>query len=516
MARRLIFARPAPLALALAAGVGGLVSLALGLAQPAGSGEAVASPPAQTKAKAEAEAEAASLEARIDALIAEAEFLAETEAKLGVSVVDLATGESLYGRDANTPLNPASNTKLVTTAAALAILGPEHRYATRVWHDGALEDGTVQGKLYLQGGGDPSLVTGEIYELVGQLRAAGVRKVRGPIVVDAGRFDGDGLPPGFEQKDEFASHRAPGGAMSVNYNTFEVHARPGKTLGAPPRLTVEPPVRDIVVEADEASTVAGRRNKLWVSTAEKSGKTVVSFHGEIGIELGAGSYRYPVADPSRYAGELLALSLEQRGITVRKKAIETGEVPDDAELLATYRSETLSELCRSVNKWSNNFMAEQILRTLEPGRGATAEAALERMREYTEAIGMPQTGLVLGNGSGLYDNNMISPAAMTHLLAHVYGDFRYRSDYLASLAIMGTDGTTRSRLHDSEAAGWIRVKTGTLDDVSALSGYAGTSGRDPIAFSIVLNGLERRHRAEARALQDAIAELLAAEVAAKK
>jgi serine-type D-Ala-D-Ala carboxypeptidase/endopeptidase (penicillin-binding protein 4) len=509
--RRLIVARR----VGLAAGVGVFVgALALGGSAPID--QALASPPevAPLEADASPSAGAAQLEAplneRLDALIAKADL--GKRARIGVSVVDLATGQMLYSRNAEVALNPASNVKLVTTAAALATLGPEHRYATRLWAEG-VEDGVVTGKLYLQGGGDPSLVTGEIYELAGQLRAAGIERVRGPIVVDAGRFDADGLPPGFDQKDEFASHRAPGGAMSVNYNTYEVHARPGKALGDPPRLSVEPPVASIVV-ASEAKTVAGNRNKLRVSTTEQGGKTIVTFQGEVGIDNGPSSYRYPVSDPSRYAGELLALALRERGIALGKAGVETGSVAKSAKLLATSRSESLSELCRGVNKWSNNFMAEQILRTLVPDNGATAAASLELLREYTRAIGMPQDGLVLGNGSGLYANNMISPAALTHLLTHVYADFRYRSDFLASLAIMGGDGTTRSRLAKSSAAGWLRVKTGTLDDVSALSGYAGATGRDPIAFSILFNGLERKHRAKARALQDAIAELLAAEAAA--
>jgi D-alanyl-D-alanine carboxypeptidase/D-alanyl-D-alanine-endopeptidase (penicillin-binding protein 4) len=471
-----------------------------------GLGWSVASPPEQQPIK-----QAQPLDVRIDALFDNAKL---GEAKFGLSVIDLATGKTLYTRDADVALNPASNVKLVTTAAALERLGPEHRYATRVWTEAdGLVDGVVNGKLYLQGGGDPSLVTGEVYELAGQLRSAGVTRIKGPIVVDAGRFDADGLPPGFDQKDEFASHRAPGGAMSVNYNTFEVHARPGKAIGDSPLLLVEPPVPSIEV-VSEAKTIAGNRNKLSVASKQEDGKVIVTIKGEVGIDNGPSSYRYPVSDPSRYAGELLALALAQRGIKLEKSTITTGDVPRDAELLATLRSESLSELCRSVNKWSNNFMAEMILRTLVPEDGATAAASLELLRTYTAEIGMPQEGLVLGNGSGLYANNMISPAALTHLLAHVYGDFRFRSDFIASLAIMGGDGTTRSRLSDSPADGWVRVKTGTLDDVSALSGYAGAPGRDPIAFSIIFNGLERKHRAKARELQDQLAEMLALEAAA--
>lgn len=501
VARRLLLTARRPLALGLACCLGISAALALGLG-------ADASPPAPAPSQG-----TQPLDVRIDALIDKADF--GKNAKIGVSIVDLATGETLYARNADVALNPASNAKLVTTAAALERLGPEHRYTTRLWTDASgIEDGAIN-KLYLQGGGDPSLVTGEVYELVGQLRAAGVERVRGAVIVDADRFDADGLPPGFDQKDEFASHRAPGGAMSVNYNTFEVHARPGKAIGESPILRVEPPVPSIEV-VSEAATVAGNRNKLSVSSKQDGGKVIVTFKGELGISNGASSYRYPVSDPSRYAGELLLLMLSQRGIKVEKPGITTGgDVPRDAKLLATHRSESLSELCRSVNKWSNNFMAEQILRTLVPEDGATAAASLERLRAYAVEIGMPQAGLVLGNGSGLYANNMIAPVALTHLLAHVYADFRVRSDFIASLAIMGGDGTTRSRLANSPADGWLRVKTGTLDDVSALSGYAGAIGRDPIAFSIIFNGLERKHRAKARELQDQIAELLALEAAAR-
>jgi serine-type D-Ala-D-Ala carboxypeptidase/endopeptidase (penicillin-binding protein 4) len=519
---RLIPARRAPIAIAIGMlSVLGIVSMGSTIVPGSPVGftavrQAIASPPETAPPSEQPVLELPSpdapLDVRIDALIAAAAL--PVELRIGISIVDLSDGHSLYEREADAALNPASNTKLVTTAAALARLGPEHRYVTRVWIDAdGVEAGVVSGKLYLQGGGDPSLVTGEIYELAGQIEAAGITKIRGPIVVDASRFDHDGLPPGFDQKDEFASHRAPGGAMSVNYNTYEVFARPGELVGDAPVLAVQPPIPSLVLDASAAKTVDGNRNQLWVSTEEKSGKTIVSFHGELGISNGRSSYRYPVSDPSRYAGELFALALSQRGIKLGKAKIETGEVPRDADLVASLRSEALSELCRGVNKWSNNFMAEQILRSFAPDDHATAEAALELLREYTREIGMPQAGLVIGNGSGLYANNFISPRALTYLLTHVYGDFRYRSDYLASLAIMGADGTTRSRLQESDARDWVRVKTGTLDDVSALSGYAGAIGRDPIAFSIIFNGLERKHRAIARGLQDSIAELLAIEAA---
>jgi D-alanyl-D-alanine carboxypeptidase/D-alanyl-D-alanine-endopeptidase (penicillin-binding protein 4) len=130
------------------------------------------------------------------------------------------------------------------------------------------------------------------------------------------------------------------------------------------------------------------------------------------------------------------------------------------------------------------------------------------VREYLEGIGTPMAGLELGNGSGLYDTNRISAAQITHVLRHVYWDFRVSSDFIASLSIMGADGTTRRRLADSEASRYVRAKTGTLNEVSCLSGYAGRVGKTPMAFSILMNDLERWQIAEARRIQNDIVELL--------
>jgi D-alanyl-D-alanine carboxypeptidase/D-alanyl-D-alanine-endopeptidase (penicillin-binding protein 4) len=456
----------------------------------------------------------ASFEGKIDLLIAESEL--PPTVQIGISVIDVDTGETLYARNPDLPLNPASNAKLLTTAAALELLGPEHRYATRIWADHeSVVDGVINGNIYLQGSGDPSLVTGELYELAGMLDCAGITKIKGKIIVDASRYDKDGWPPGFEQKDEFASHRAPAGATTVNYDTYELFARPGKAIGDGPLLTINPPVGHYEL-ATEATTVEGNRNQLWVALDEdKTGKVTVTFKGKIGIEAPRGEWRFPVGDPSRYAGELLALVLREHGIKVSKGVETGGEVPNDADLLATHRSEPITDLIRAVNKQSNNFMAEAILRSFACCDATTADAALEVLRKWSRDIGMPQAGLKIGNGSGLYDNNRISAGQLTWLLDHVHHDFRTKADFMASLAIMGIDGTTKSRLSDSDAAGWIRVKTGTLDSVSALSGYASAPKGEPLAFAIVFNGLEAKHKLPARKLQDAIAGMVRAEAVAR-
>jgi len=445
------------------------------------------------------------LKSQIDELLADRTLV---EASVGVHIVDLRDGQILYTRNADVPLNPASNMKLTTTAVALALLGPEHTFATRLYHGkDALRGATIQGDLYLRGTGDPSFITEDIYAMASDLAARGIQEVTGGIVVDNTAFDRDELPPGFDQKDELAPYRAPSGATSANFNTFVVRVQPGATVGATAIAIVNPPVPGITL-INDVQTSRGRRNRQWADVEYEPGITV-HLRGKIGIDANGGSYRYAVADPSRYAGEVMALVLGQRGIKVRRKTITVGPTPTDARVVVTHNSAALSVLIRSVNKLSNNFMAEQLLKVLDDGPGpATFQGGLGRLREGLVELGVDLDGAVLGNGSGLYDNNRLSPHQITTLLIAMSRDFRYASDFVGSLAVFGVDGTTRRRLHEGQARSWGRVKTGTLNDVSALSGYVGAPDREPIVFSMLFNELPSGP-ARGRRIQDSVAEVIA-------
>ncbi len=453
------------------------------------------------------------LQARIDAVLA-APFLAG--ATVGVHVVDLASDTVLYTRNAEVVQNPASNVKLVTTAAALALLGPEHRYVTRVYIDRkSLHGHTVDGDLYLRGGGDPSLITADLYQLASDLRALGIHKVSGGLVLDTTQFDRDELPPGFDQKDELAAYRSPGGALSVNFGTYVVLARPGGKAGEPVLAAVDPPVPSIHID-NKATTEAGGRTRLRVGVEPdpKGHGLTVTLAGTIGVDAEPAEYRYPVTSPAEYTGEVFRLVLAQRGVKLGKPGVRLAALPDKAERVAIARSQPLSVLVRSVNKLSNNYMAEHILKTLDPAVPQTYAGGLARVQAWLAEIAMP--GAVhMTNGSGLYDSNRLSPIQLTHLLTRVHHDFRIASDYLASLPISGADGTLRSRFQDTPAVRFVRAKTGSLEQVSTLSGYAGALGKPPIAFSILISGLDKWKTSLAKHAQDQIAGMLAAEAAAR-
>ena len=458
-------------------------------------------------------AEALSLTARIDAILAASGL---GDATIGVHVLDLASGATLYSRNAELAQNPASNVKLVTTAAALALLGPEHRYVTRIYAARkALRGHTIEGDLYLRGGGDPSLITADLYQLASDLRALGVTRITGGLVLDTSHFDRDELPPGFEQKQELVAYRAPGGALSVNFGTYVLLTRPGGKEGEAAHAAIDPPVPSIKLE-NKATTAAGARTRLRVAVEpDAKGKALkVLLEGTIGVDAEPAEYRYPVASPAEYSAEVFELVLRQRGIKLGKSSVTLAATPADAQRLAIVRSQPLSVLVRSINKLSNNYMAEHILKTLAPELPQSYVGGLARVQAWLKEIELPGE-LQLGNGSGLYDNNRISPIQLTHLLARVHRDFRIAGDFLASLPIAGADGTLRNRLHETGAERFVRAKTGTLDQVSALSGYAGALGKPPIAFSILMSGLDKWKAPKARQTQDQIAALLAAEAAAR-
>ncbi len=461
------------------------------------------------------------LKDRIDAAVATKGALAG--AKLAVLIVDLDTGEVLYERDANAPYNVASVAKLPTTAAALALLGPQFEYQTHVYADGLRPDGLVEGNLYLRGRGDPSLGTLEMAALARELALAGVRTVRGGIVIDDGYFDGNGSPPHFdEQPREQAAFRAPVSAMSLNFNSFSLVVAPGRTGTGPAEVTIDPPTEYIAVEGQVRTVAAGRTNILAESRVEKD-RLVLRVGGQIHATAPVQRYRRRIPDPLRYAGTAFRAQLRRAGITVGRARIERGPVPPKARLVATRTSPPLAELVRGMGKFSNNMVAEMLLKTigaeqLRGIRAASWEDGLSAVRRFlVDRIGLAAGSFRYENGSGLFSASAFSARQVVTLLSAAWRDFTWGPDLVASLSIAGADGTLRKRMRRGPAAMRIRAKTGTLASAVSLAGYAGVDGSRPLAFAILANDLPRRGpaKAQARALMTEISDTMAVYLGAR-
>lgn len=436
-------------------------------------------------------------------------------AAVGIGVVDLTSGQILYERNPDRTFNIASNTKIITSAAALALLGPDFRYRTSVYVDDLADDGSAR-TLYVRGRGDPSLGTADLMALADDLVLAGLTRVDGGIVIDASYFDGDNLPPHYdEQPDEHASFRAPIGATSLNFNAVALLVRPAPGGSGPAVVTVDPPNRHVRVTGTVHTSPRGR-TRIRLDYRVQKDHVELKVGGQINANASPRRYRKRVDDPVAYFGSALAALLERRGVKVRSSKVTTGEIPEKARRIASRSSPALSVLVRGAGKYSNNFVAESLLKTIaaetraedEPASWARGIEAMERF--LTGYVGLEPGSFRYGNGSGLFDSSEFSPRHMLAVLAAGWNDFRYSPDLVASLAIAGTDGTLDRRMSGSPAERQVRAKTGTLATVSALSGYAAVDTRTPLAFAVLVEDIPRGGDGlrEARTLQDDVARAL--------
>ncbi|MCA9680499.1 MAG: D-alanyl-D-alanine carboxypeptidase/D-alanyl-D-alanine-endopeptidase, partial [Myxococcales bacterium] len=440
-------------------------------------------------------------------------------ARVGVAVWDITTGRMLYGKDVDGAYNLASNTKVLTSSVALARLGPDFRWRTSIYVDKwNPRTGTVEGDVYLRGHGDPTLRSDDLRALVHELAIAGVRAITGQIVVDTSYFDDVTEPPHYdEQPKERAGFRAPIGALSVDYDAITVVVEPDPAGGAA-RVRLEPFVGDyVVLRRAEVSTTSIGRSRIYVGSTVKKDHLELSVTGQLRSDGGADWTRRRIDDPVRFAGEVVRDALSTWDIRLGKKKIKTGVVPAKARLMASHDSAPLGEVVRDMNKTSNNFIAETLLKTIgaeavaaatppdQVPRPATwADGQAEVRRWLAEEAGLDPATFRVDNGSGLFGSTAVSPAQMVRALDAAWRDFRVGPDLAGSLAVMGVDGTLRSRLTQGEARGRVRAKTGTLAQVSTLSGYVAVDSRRPLAFSVLINDIPSGGRGHARALQNDI------------
>ncbi len=443
------------------------------------------------------------LQGELQRLIAEAD-LGE---KIGVAVADTRMGRLVFTHNANLPLNPASNIKLLTSAVAMWELGPDFVMRTGLY--GSVEGDAISGGLYLKGYGDPTLRWTDLLALARELAAQGVRRVD-EVAVDGSYFDRQALPPGFDQQPgEAAAFRAPVGAVSVDGNAYALRVQPAPSAGDQAKAYVDMPgyfeIENNLTtsEAGVSSVVAVQRkkgNKLWLR-----------LRGSVPLGSPPRTYRRRVPDPLTYAGHAMAEALRAARIAVPRRA-RIASTPAGLPLLASRHSPPLAQMLAALGKHSDNFVAEMLFKVLgaerhrRPGRSADgAEVALAVLKR----LGIPTEKVSILNGSGLFTGNLMAASHITRLLMAVYNDAGIRSDYLAHLAVGGVDGTLARRFSHLPASRIVRAKTGTLKDVIALSGYVlGPVPERAFAFSVLANGVRGRHQ-EAKALADGIVQAIA-------
>jgi D-alanyl-D-alanine carboxypeptidase/D-alanyl-D-alanine-endopeptidase (penicillin-binding protein 4) len=446
-------------------------------------------------------------------------------AQVSATVIDVASGTILWKHHADRPLNLASVTKVLTTAAALHILGPGFRWRTSLLGEKLdPENGTVEGDLFVRGRGDPTLTLAGLRELAQALEWRGVTEITGDVVFDGSYFDLVDEPPRYaDQPKERAGYRAPIGAASLERNAVTVVVAADRFGYGLADVKIDPPMGEYVRLVDPTVvTVASGRTRIHVATIMRRDHIELRVSGQILADEGVWFQRRRIDDPVRMFGESLRSVLAQRGIRVKGKKIGRGIAPATAVLLAEHESPPLADVIRTMAKTSDNYMAETVLKTLGAESRilppppavpppATWNDGIGAVKRYlTEQAGVDVTTVRYENGSGLYDSSAIPAAAVAQVLSSAWRDFRVGPDLAAALATGGVDGTLRRRFRDPRLRGRIRAKTGTLAQVSSLAGYAGTDSGHPLAFVVIVNSMAPQARGEARALQDTIAALCVA------
>ena len=446
----------------------------------------------------------------------------------GVDIVDLASGKTLYARNADKLFVPASNAKLFTIALALTRLGANHRFDTRVLAAAHPEEnGLLRGGLRLVGGGDPNLSgralpyrmgapsgnpLAAIEDLADQILKQGVRRVEGGITGDDTWYVWEPYPEGWAVDDAQYDYGAPVSALTLNDNTFTMTVRPGARAGDPAELALSPPLELYDIE-NRLRTVAVRGERK-IESERQPGSRQMRLWGTIPLRGATESLSLAVDDPAEYAARALRQALEERGITVDGGIAAQHRLPGESWVapagveLASHASEPLLEDLRVTAKVSQNLHAELALRAVARDRkgDGSREAGLEEMKAFLAENAIDASSFQFHDGSGLSRLDLVSPSAILQLLRAMYVS-PLREQWVGLLPVGGQDGSLNSRFADPPALGRIHAKTGTLTHVSALSGYAQRSDGSWLAFSILVNN-HNSHAAEVRGVIDQICTLI--------
>ena len=300
------------------------------------------------------------------------------------------------------------------------------------------------------------------------------------------------------------------GALSLNFNTAALIVGPGDTVGEPARALLETPAPGVIeIESELKTTARGTRRNIRLEREVEGSKMVLKVKGTVPQGSSVQRYYRSVPDPTAYFTAAFAAMMKQHGIKVRGHYID-GTTADDAKRLVQLRSPPLAVILMDTNKYSNNFMAEQVLKTLgaEVGGlpGSTAKG-VDVVRDYLSSLGIPKDEPVLVNGSGLSRELYLRPTHLTAVLVDMAHDTRVGHEFAASLAIGGRDGTLWARFRDEDQVDRLRGKTGTLNNVHCLAGYVEAADGRLYAFAFLVNDLPYSI-SRARRVHDRFAELM--------
>jgi serine-type D-Ala-D-Ala carboxypeptidase/endopeptidase (penicillin-binding protein 4) len=392
--------------------------------------------------------------------------------------------------NADTAVNPASTMKLITSYAALELLGPTHQWKTEFYSDGPLHNGVLQGNLYLKGGGDPKLNMEKLWLLMRDLRANGVQQISGDLVLDRSHFVQPQLAAFNDDGNDANKPFLVGpDSLLVNLKSVRMIVRneDGKVV-----VAVEPPIATIHINNQVKALPAGKcpnPNVGYTSKKQADGSINLVVSGQLVAGCSSQTYLALLDHPSYAAGAVRAIWQELGGSIQGHDRV--ADVPKDARLLARAFSPDLVEIIRDINKYSNNTMAQQLFLSLgaqfrTAADADDAKAAQRVIRQWLQRKGINTDNLLMENGSGLSRNERVSAREMALMLQAAWNG-PYAAEFISALPLVGMDGTMHKRLRRTAMTGQAHIKTGTLNTVRAIAGFSRDANGNTWAVVAILN-----------------------------
>ncbi len=441
---------------------------------------------------------------RIDSLIY-SDFFKSSQA--GISVYDLTANKPLFQHNEKLLLRPASNQKILTTAAGYLFLGEDYKFKTSVYHTGEVKDSICNGDIHIVGGLDPDFSSNDLDSLVSEIKHYGIKEIRGNLYGDVSAMDSLFWGEGWMWDDDpepFAAYLTP---LNINKNSVQIVYEPGE-IGKEAIIELIPKTNFFQINNSSLTIDTGkttiRITRDWINR-----NNTIPVKGNITRTSKRDTISLNVFNPTFYFLSLMKESIEQNGISFKGK-VDTLTLPGSAKKIFTYER-NIEPVITNTNKISDNLSSEMILRTLasnSSNKPATAAKGIRLIDSLITLTGLNPKNYRLVDGSGLSNYNLLSAELLTEILKYYY--FKKPDllpKFLSSFPISGVDGTLRNRMKESRVFKRVHGKTGSLSGVSNLSGYLESRNGHMIAFSILIQNFVGTS-VQARSVQEKLCEII--------
>lgn len=431
-----------------------------------------------------------------------------------ISFARVSDSKVLFSKNANSLLSPASVSKIVTSMALLKRFGPNHTFKTKVYYQGQIKNDTLMGDLIIVGGGDPSFVSENLWQIATDLRHYGITKVTGHLIIDHSIFDRHYRDASRKNNIHSSNHAydAPISGFGLNFNTVALTIAPGSKVGSFANVEVDPyPSSNIIVKNNIKTVAPSYREKIRVTRfKQNNNQSTLKLSGSIKLDSKLKKVYRSIINPELHTALLVKSFLKSQGVLI-KGSIQSKKSPKNKTFLTEHSSKPLSLIIRDLNIYSNNYIADVLTKQLAidtpQAIGSFTGGAKKLVHFLRKHVGIKE-GFTLKNGSGLSTHNRLSANNITQTLIYASKQSDLFPEFLASLPISGTSGTLKKRFLSRETKhlkGKIRAKTGTLTQpitVSSLGGYLYHKKHGMLAFSMIQNGLPNRRQPSLKDLHD--------------